>query len=168
MYLITECAGEFAVDVEGAPAHTGDCTHFLDTLIGEFADDERFAEAEGVAEDTSDLDAERLGCGAAEDGPDFAALAGLHVIESKGGGAGGLRTRGGLGGLGEEKLKRGGRGERGEQEQPTERETRAHEVERDGVRPRRINQSSAMACDMISQARSMAEPSWAVLIKPAS
>ena len=67
---------------------------------------------------------------ALDNNPDFAALAGLHVVEREGGRAGGLLTRRGLGGLGVEKLKRGGRRERGQQEQSTKRKTRAHELEK--------------------------------------
>jgi hypothetical protein len=127
--LVAEGTGEFAVNVEGAAAHAGDRTHFLDTLVGEFADDEGLAGAEGVAEDAGDFDGEGLGFGATKDGPDFTALAGFDVVEGEGGGVNGLDARGGLG---VEKLKREGRGERGEQEQATERKTVAHEWERDG------------------------------------
>ena len=105
--LVAEGAGEFAVDVERAAAHAGDGAHFLDAFVGEFADDERFAGAEGVADDPGDFDAERLGLGAAENRPDLAALAGLELVEGDRRAAGGLRG----GGADEERGERDRRGE---------------------------------------------------------
>ena len=95
--LVTEGTGEFAVDVERAAAHAGDGAHFLDALIGEFTDDHGFARSEGVAQHTGDLDGESLGFGAAENGPDLAALTGLEFVDRNRGRAGGLETRRRLG-----------------------------------------------------------------------
>jgi hypothetical protein len=96
--LVTEGAGEFTVNIERAAAHAGDGTHFLDTLVGEFADDKGFAGAKGVAHDAGDFDGEGLGLGAAEDGPDFATLAGFEFVERERGGVDGLRGASGGGG----------------------------------------------------------------------
>ena len=92
--LVAERAGEFAVDVERAAAHAGDGAHFLDARIGEFADDQGFAGAEGVLEDAGDFDGEGLDFLALENSPDFAALTGLDLGEGK---------RGGIGRLGEDR-----------------------------------------------------------------
>jgi hypothetical protein len=53
----------------------------LDAGIGEFAENQRLAGAESVANDAGDFDGERLGFRAAEDSPDFATLAGLKLVE---------------------------------------------------------------------------------------
>jgi hypothetical protein len=57
--LVAQRADELAVDVERAAAHAGGGAHLLHARIGEFADDQRFAGAEGVAHDAGHLHAER-------------------------------------------------------------------------------------------------------------
>jgi hypothetical protein len=79
--LVAERAGEFAVDVERAAAHAGDGAHVLHARVGETAEDERFAGAEGVADDAGDLDREGLRRVALENRPDFAGRAGAEVGE---------------------------------------------------------------------------------------
>ena len=97
--LVTEGAGEFALDVERAAAHAGDGAHVLHAGIGELAEDDGFAGAEGVADDAGYFDVKRFGFGAAEHGPDLAVLAGAEVVE-------GNRGEGRRRGLGVEEVAR--------------------------------------------------------------
>jgi hypothetical protein len=91
--LITQRTGETSVDVERTATHAGDGAHVLNARIGELADNQGLSRAEGVADHARDLDLERFGLGAAENGPDLATLARTKFIN----GNGGDRNRGGLG-----------------------------------------------------------------------
>jgi hypothetical protein len=91
--LITQRTGETSVDVERTATHAGDGAHVLNARIGELADNQGLSRAEGVADYAGDLDLERFGLGAAENGPDLATLARAKFIDRNSGD----RHRGGLG-----------------------------------------------------------------------
>jgi hypothetical protein len=91
--LITQGTGETSVDVERAATHAGNGAHVLNARIGELANNQGLSRAEGVADHAGDLDLERFGLGAAENGPDLATLARAKFIDRDGGD----RSRGGLG-----------------------------------------------------------------------
>ena len=79
--LVGEDAGQLAVEVERAAAHAGDGTHELHARVGEFAKNQTFARAEGVAQNTCHLDAKRFRRAAFENGPDLALHARLQLVD---------------------------------------------------------------------------------------